>query len=60
MLSWGSGFAGFNLETTDALSGAGAWQMLRGPYTLSKGSFQAWTSRTNGANAFYRLRKPLL
>jgi lysophospholipase L1-like esterase len=60
VLSWGSGFAGFNLESTAAVSGTGAWQTLRGPYTLSNGSFQARTSRTGVTNEFFRLRKPSL
>ena len=59
-LSWGSGFAGFNLETTAALSGPDPWQTLGGPYTLSNGSFQAQTSRAGTSNAFFRLRKPSL
>jgi len=59
VLSWGSGFAGFNLETTTALSGIGAWQTLSGPYTLSNGTFQAQISGTN-SSAFFRLRKPSL
>ena len=60
VLSWGSGFAGFNLESTTAVSGTGAWQTLSGPYTLSNGSFQARTSRTSISNEFFRLRKPSL
>ena len=60
VLSWGSGFAGFNLESTTAVSGTGAWQTLNGPYTLSNGSFQARTSRTSISNEFFRLRKPSL
>jgi lysophospholipase L1-like esterase len=60
VLSWGSGFPGFNLETTTALSGNAPWQTLSGPYTLSNGSFQVRTSRTNTSNAFFRLRKPSL
>ena len=60
VLSWGSGFAGFNLETTAALPGTGAWQTLSGPYTLSNGSFQARTSRTSITNEFFRLRRPAL
>lgn len=60
VLSWGSDFAGFNLETTTALSGLGAWQTLSGPYTLSNGTFQVQTSQTGASNAFFRLRKPSL
>jgi lysophospholipase L1-like esterase len=60
VISWGSGFAGFNLETTTALSGNAAWQTLSGPYTLSNGSFEARTSRTSISNEFFRLRKPSL
>jgi hypothetical protein len=60
VLSWGSGFAGFNLETTTALSGLGAWQTLSGPYTLSNGTFQVQMSQTGTSNAFFRLHKPSL
>ena len=60
VLSWGSGFPGFNLETSGALSGTADWQTLSGPYTLSNGSFQAWTASTNISVQFFRLRKPLL
>jgi lysophospholipase L1-like esterase len=60
VLSWSSGFAGFNLEATTALSGTGAWQTLSGPYPLSNGIFQARTSRTGISNEFLRLRKPSL
>jgi hypothetical protein len=60
VLSWGSGFAGFNLESTAAASGTGAWQTLGGPYNLSNGSFQARTPRTSVTNEFFRLRKPSL
>ncbi len=60
VLSWGSAFAGFNLETTAALSGTGAWQTVSGPYTLSNGSFQARTTRTSISHEFFRLRKPSL
>ncbi len=60
VLSWGSGFAGFNVETAAALSEPGTWQTLGGPYTLSNGSFQARTSRTTVSNAFFRLIKPSL
>lgn len=60
VLSWGSGFAGFNLETGPGVSGTGAWQTLSGPYTLSNDSFEARTSRTSITNEFFRLRKPSL
>jgi hypothetical protein len=60
VLSWGSGFPGFNLENTAALSGPGAWQTLSGPYALNNGIFQARTSRTSISNGFFRLRKPSL
>ncbi len=60
VLSWASGFPGFNLETTAALSGNVAWQTVSGPYTLSNGSFQARTSSTSISNQFFRLRKPSL
>jgi hypothetical protein len=60
VLSWGSGFAGFNLESTATLSGIPVWQTLSGPYTLSNSSFQARTPRTNNANEYFRLRKPSL
>jgi lysophospholipase L1-like esterase len=60
VLSWSSGFAGFNLEAAATLSGTGAWQTLSGPYTLSNGSFEARPSRTSTSNQFFRLRKPSL
>jgi lysophospholipase L1-like esterase len=60
LLSWGSDFAGFNLETTAALSGSAPWQTVSGPYTLSNGRFQAQTSSTSISNQFFRLRKPSL
>ncbi len=60
VVSWGSGYAGFNLETAAALSEIGAWQTLSRPYTLSNDWFQAWTSRASTSNAFFRLRKPSL
>jgi lysophospholipase L1-like esterase len=60
VLSWGSGFAGFNLESAATLSGIPVWQTLSGPYTLSNGSFQARTPRTNNSNEYFRLRKPSL
>jgi lysophospholipase L1-like esterase len=60
VLSWASGFAGFNLESRTAVPGIGAWQTLGGPYNLSNGSFQARTSRTSITNEFFRLRKPSL
>jgi lysophospholipase L1-like esterase len=60
VLSWGIGFAGFNLETTSALPGTGSWQTVSGPYTLTNWTFQVQTSRSVSSNAFFRLRKPLL
>jgi len=60
VLSWGSDFAGFNLESASAVSRTGAWQTLSGPYTLSNGNVQVRVSRTNSTNEFFRLRKPSL
>jgi lysophospholipase L1-like esterase len=60
MLSWGKGFAGFNLETIPALSASDTWQTVSGPYLLSNGSFQVQTTGTSNSNAFFRLRKPSL
>ncbi|HOC54673.1 MAG TPA: GDSL-type esterase/lipase family protein [Verrucomicrobiota bacterium] len=60
VLSWGSDFAGFHVETAAALSAPGAWQTLGGPYTLSQGRFQARTPGTSVSNAFFRLVKPSL
>jgi lysophospholipase L1-like esterase len=59
-LSWGDAYAGFNLETTAAVSGNGAWQAVSGPYILNNGSFQVRTSRTNLSSQFFRLNKPSL
>jgi len=58
VLSWGTGFAGFNLEAAAGLSGTGAWQVLDGPYTLTNGTFQARTSITGAPNGIFRLRRP--
>ena len=60
MLSWGSGFAGFNLEATTALPANGSWQTVSGPYTLTNDTIQAQAPWTGSSNAFFRLRKPLL
>jgi lysophospholipase L1-like esterase len=60
VLSWASGFPGFNVETASALAAGVPWQTVGGPYVLTNGSFQAQTSATGSSNAFFRLRKPSL
>ena len=60
VLSWGSGFAGFNFENTAAVPGLADWQTVSGPYTLDNGRFQVRTSTTNLSRQFFRLRKPFL
>ncbi len=59
VLSWDSGFPGFNLESSAVMSGAAEWQTLAGPYMLSDGRFQVQTSTTNAGSQFFRLRKLL-